>query len=435
MTIPEVASLPKLPGVYLYKDREDKVIYVGKAKSLRDRVSQYFSGYDKKTGFKPAKDVLPRTAWLISEISHIDHIVVESEIDALLFEANLIRKFQPKYNVNWKDGKSYPLMEITIKEKVPLVRYARQELNPKAKYFGPYPTGSDLTGLLRFLRQLFPFVSQPHPGGKPCLRSHLNLCPCPDVFVSGRSRQKYKRELKKLMEFLEGKRQQVQKELTKEMTEASKKLEFEKANALKLKLEKIAYLTAPRTQGFEYEVNPNLISDKYELELAKLADILKTGPIKKIECYDISNTSGRNATAAQVTFVNGTPDKSLYRRYKIKLTPKPGEQNDFAMLSETLARRLKSDIPLPELIVIDGGKGQLSTILKTIKAETKAIGLKNTKIISLAKQFEIIYTDTGEEITLKRDDPSLKLIQRLRDEAHRFSRKYHFLLRKKSMFD
>lgn len=435
MSIAQVVSLPKLPGVYLYKDKSDNVIYVGKAKSLRDRVGQYFSSYSKETGFLPAKGVLPRTAWLVSEIDHIDHIVVESEIDALLFEANLIRKFQPKYNVNWKDGKSYPLIEITIKDKIPEVHYARQETNPEAQYFGPYPTGSDLTSLLRFLRQLFPFVSQPHPGNRPCLRSHLGLCPCPRVFLNESARQKYKRELKKLIEFLSGQRQQVQKELTKEMVKAAKNLDYERAQIIKQKLEKIAYLTSPRTQGVEYEVNPNLVSDQHDQELSELAKVLGTGPIKKIECYDISNTSGKNATAAQVTFVDGIPDKSLYRRYKIKLTATLGKQNDFAMLSETLIRRLKSDIPLPELIVIDGGKGQLSTILKTAKEATKLDKLKKTKIISLAKQFEIIYTDDGRELRLLRSDPSLKLIQRLRDEAHRFSRKYHFLLRKKALFN
>lgn len=434
MTIPQVARLPKLPGVYLYKNKDDQVIYVGKAKSLRDRVSQYFSGYDEKCGFLPAKDVLPRTAWLISEIDHIDHIVVESEIDALLFEANLIRKFQPKYNVNWKDGKSYPLIEITIRDKVPQVSYVRRETNPKAAYFGPYPTGSDLTGLLRFLRQLFPFVSQPHPGNKPCLRSHLNLCPCPDVFTNPTAQKKYKRELKKLIEFLKGDRKKVQQELFKEMTEASKNQDYERAGVIKLKLDKISYLTASRTPSFEYEVNPNLLSDQHEKELQNLAEVLNTAPIKKIECYDISNTSGQNATAAQVTFVDATPDKSLYRRYKIRLKTIPGKQNDFAMLAETLTRRLKSTISLPELIVIDGGKGQLSVVLKII-AESKKLGLlKSTKIISLAKQFEIIYTDDGREIHLKRSDPALKLVQRLRDEAHRFSRKYHFLLRKKSLF-
>lgn len=430
MSIPEVSRLPKLPGVYLYKDKLDKVIYVGKAKSLRDRVSQYFSSYSKETGFLPAKGVLPRTAWLVSEIDHIDHIVVESEIDALLFEANLIRKFQPKYNVNWKDGKSYPLIEITIKDKIPEVHYARQEKNPQAQYFGPYPTGSDLTSLLRFLRQLFPFVSQPHPGNRPCLRSHLGLCPCPDVFTSDAARKKYKRELKKLIEFLSGERQQVQKELTKEMAEAAKNLDYEKAQMIKQKLEKIAYLTAPRTQGIEYEVNPNLVSDQHEQELSELAKVLETGPIKKIECYDISNTSGQNATAAQVTFIDGIPDKSLYRRYKIRLVTNPGKQNDFAMLGETITRRLHSSTPLPDLFVIDGGKGQLSTVTKVLEKANVSV-----KTISLAKQMETIHTDSEKTIQLPKSASALKLLQRLRDEAHRFSRKYHFLLRKKTLLN
>lgn len=404
-------NLPKLPGVYFFKNESGKIIYVGKAKSLKDRVSSYF---------QPPEKLLPKTAQLMEDARSLDHIVVESEIDALLFEANLIRKFQPRYNVDWKDGKSYPLIEITVKDKIPMVMYARQELNPSSKYFGPYPTGSDLTSLLRFLRRVFPFVSQPHPRNRACFRSHIGLCPCPDVFTDQKARAKYKRDIANLIAFLEGKRQTVQKKLEKEMLEAAKMENFEQAGLIKAKLSQIANVTAYRTRPAEYEANPNLFEDRRQEELDELQKILNIPKISKIECFDISNTSGKNATGAQVVFVNGVPDKNLYRRYKIKLKETP---NDFAMMNEMISRRLHSDISLPELIIIDGGKGQLGALPKI-----------PTNVIGLAKRLETIITMDGKEINLQEGSPALNLIQRLRDEAHRFSRKYHFLLRKNSMF-
>lgn len=403
--------MPKLPGVYFFRNAAGEIIYVGKAKSLRDRVSSYFA----------TSGLLPKTARLMADATSLDHQVVESEIDALLLEANLIRKLAPKYNVDWKDGKSYPLIEITIKDTVPMVRFVRQETNPKARYFGPYPTGSDLTWLLRFLRRLFPYVSQPHRGNKPCLRSHLGLCPCPEVFTNKEAQKQYKKDLNNLIEFLEGKRQVVQKRLVKEMEEASSKQDYEKAGDLKAKIDKIGFATMERIQPWEYELNPNLVTDRRETELKELAEVLGIPTIEKIECYDISNTAGTNATGAQVVFVNGVPEKKFYRRYKIKKEKGP---DDFAMMEEMLKRRLKSDVVMPELIVIDGGKGQLGKITKVVSG---------VKIIGLAKRLETIYTDDGKEIQLGLNSPALHVLQRLRDEAHRFSRKYHFYLRTKNM--
>lgn len=415
-------TLPKSPGVYFFKNASGKIIYVGKAKSLRDRVSSYF---------QPPSKLLPKTAQMVAEASDLDHMVVESEIDALLLEANFIRKLAPKYNVDWKDGKAYPLIEISIKDKIPQVHFARHEINSRARYFGPYPTGSDLTGLLRFLRRIFPFVSQDHPGNKPCLRSHLGLCPCPDVFTSAQARQHYLKDLKSLMDFLDGKRQTVQRKLEKDMLQASKEQNYEKAGDIKRKLQQINFVTQNRTMPEEYEINPNLTSDRRASELQELATQLGISPPTKIECYDISNTSGKNATGAQVVFVDGEPDKNLYRRYKIHLKDSP---NDFAMMAEMLSRRLKSDVALPELMIIDGGKGQLSTVVEVLQKNLSTDQLSHLTVIGLAKRLETIITTNGQEINLPESSPALHLIQRLRDEAHRFSRKYHFLLRRKKMF-
>lgn len=388
-------SLPKLPGVYLFKNTKGEIIYIGKAKSLRDRVGSYFSS-----------NLLPKTALLVSEIVKIGHIITTSEIDALILEANLIRKYQPHYNVNWKDGKNYPLIEITINEKIPIVKIVRQETNSKALYFGPYPTGSDLFSLFKFLRRIFPFVSQKHRFNQTCLRSHLELCPCPDY-------ENYKQTIKQLILFLSGQRLKIQKNLSQEMISAAQNKDFELANKIKERLEQLNYVTAPRNKPWEYELNPNLTSDRYREETDQLKKVLNLTRIEKIECYDISNTNGKLATGAQVTFVNGLPEKSLYRRYRII---KSGADTD--MTKEIISRRLKSQISLPELIIIDGGKEHL------LKAPIP--------VISLAKRLETIYYQ-NKIIQLPTNSPALHLIQRLRDEAHRFSRKYHIWLRAKNM--
>ncbi len=347
---------------------------------------------------------MPKTDAMIHEAADFSFIEVASEVDALLLEANQIRKHLPHYNIAGKDGKNFPLIEITD-----LVRVVREESNPKAKYFGPYPTGSDIRGLLRFLRKIFPYASTRHKPGERCFYSHLGLCPCPDL----KTNHKY------LIGFLEGKRTSVQKQLEKEMRVFSKAQNFEKAAEIKRKLDQIAYITSGENQPWQYEQNPNLVQDRRNEEVSRLGELLKIPNLKKIEAYDISNTSGKQATGAQVTFIDGEPVKKFYRRYKINTKNSP---DDYAMLSEMIARRLKSDIPLPDLFVIDGGRGHLSFKRPPL-----------LKVIALAKKQETIYTDDGKEINLPLDSPALHLLQRLRDEAHRFSRKYHFLLRSKKM--
>lgn len=383
------------------------MIYVGKAKSLRARVASYF---------REQSQLLPKTGRMVEEATNLNYQVTETEIDALLLEANYIRKLAPKYNVNWKDGKSYPLIEITTRESIPMVRVVHQETNPKARYFGPYPSGSDLTSLLRFLRRIFPYVSQKHQGNRPCLRSYLGLCPCQNL-------THYRRDLQNLIYFLNGQRQLVQRRLNRQMEAAAKAEKFEEAGEIKNKLVKLELLTTRRSQPWEYETNPNLASDRRKEEMRNLADALKIPEVNKIEGYDISNTAGKQATGAQVVFVDGVPEKNFYRRYKIKISGKP---DDYLMLEEMLKRRVKSDIPLPELIVIDGGKGQLGKIKNILP-------LKGVRIVALAKKLETLYTDTGEIINFPDDSPALHLLQRLRDEAHRFSRRYHFYLRHQKM--
>ncbi len=350
---------------------------------------------------------------MVSEIYKVDHIITQSEIDAFLLEANLIRKYAPKYNVNWKDGKNYPLIEISIKDKTPIVKIAHQETNPRAIYFGPYPTGSDVASLLRFLRKIFPYASQIHHANQICLRSHLGLCPCPDY-------KNYSKNLRQLISFLKGEREQVQEKLHKDMLRAAKENKFEEAALIKKRIEQLSYVTTSRTKPWDYQVNPNLTSDRVNESLLDLQRLLGIPRLQRIECFDISNTSGQLATGAQVVFINGQPEKSFYRRYRIK---KLGADTD--MIKELIARRLKSLTPLPDLFVIDGGKEHITKV-SPYQGETFP------PVIGLAKRLETIYY-RNKIIQLPNNSPALHLVQNLRDEAHRFSRKYHFLLRKKKM--
>lgn len=223
----------------------------------------------------------------------------------------------------------------------------------------------------------------------------------------------------------EGNLKKIQKELQKKMLASTKTQNFERAQKIKKLLQRIEYIASAKHKPWHYETNPNLVSDRLNTEITQLKNLLNLEKLEKIECYDISNTSGKLATGAQVTFINGVPEKKYYRRYRIISKNSP---DDYAMLQEVLSRRLKSEIPLPELFVIDGGKGQVKKGL-TLKGETLL------KIIGLAKRLETIYTDDGREINLPKNSPALHLLQRLRDEAHRFSRKYHFYLRSKKMLE
>lgn len=374
----------------------------------------------------PRERLLPRTALLVSNISEIDHVLVESEVDALLLEANLIRKFAPKFNVDWKDGKAYPLIEITTKEQIPLVRRVRHERDPQATYFGPFPTGSNLTYLLRVLRRIFPYLSESHRGEKICIRAHLGLCPCREVYQSREGVMNYQKTIRRLLAFLGGKRKRVEAGLEREMKQKATDKDFETAAVIRDQLAGIARLTEKVTSPWDYEVNPNLVSDRNQTALLELGRLLGIEKLSKIEGYDVSNWAGKSATAAQVVFIDGEPEKSLYRRYKIRFQNKP---DDLAMIGEVLRRRLKSTVPLPDLLVIDGGKWQTNKASNTIKI-IKSIRIK---VIGLAKRLETIYTDDGRKIQLSPGSAALQLLQRVRDEAHRFSRKYHFWLRRKKM--
>jgi len=435
-------NLPTVPGVYKYFDSSGEVIYVGKAKNLRNRVKSYF---------RVKLDDDTKTKALVENIVDLEYIEVTTELEALILEEKLVKKFQPKYNILLKDDKSFLYIvlrndPVKIGENLinfPLVISARKtDLQPKDIYFGPYPRAEVAKYVLRTLRKIIPFrdcsknkFRNYYKLGQPCLYGHIGLCQAP--CMGKISKTDYLKDISKVKRFLDGKFKKIIQDIVVEMKNASKNEDFEKAAKLRDIIKKFEYLTVNTSRVDSFVENPLLIEDIISKSLDNLLKYfpnLKEYP-ERIECYDISNLSGKEATASMTVAVNGRLTNSEYRRFKIKLKDTP---DDYSMMKEVLKRRFKRSLiddswKLPNLIVLDGGKGQLSAGDEVIKE----MGIQ-VPIISLAKKEEtLIYLEGSEfvEVKLERSDESLKLIQRLRDEAHRFAKKYHHQLRIKKLLD
>jgi excinuclease ABC subunit C len=411
-------SLSQDPGVYLFLNKDGVVIYVGKAINLKKRVSSYFQN----------KDLGTKTRLLVTQIAKIKTIKVTSEIESLLLEANLIKKYQPKYNINLKDGKAYPLIRITIKDDYPKILIARREDDPNSLYFGPFPNASAMKLVLKTVRRIFPFQSVINHPKKLCFYYHLGLCPCPTVTKD----KTYKKTIKHIIRFLNGETKSIIKDLKKERKDYSAKEMYEEALETQKKISAIELVTGRFYKPYLFEENPNLSEDLRRDELKNLQQTLEQNGMRvklplRIECYDISNTSGINATGSMVVFTNGEKNSSQYRKFKIKgeYNQKP---NDFAMMSEVINRRFHNMWDKPELIIVDGGKGQISAAAKTLKNLSLDIPL-----IGLAKREETIITSDFKEIKLPKNSKQLLLVMRIRDEAHRFAIGYHRKLRSKNL--
>jgi len=416
MTLEEqIKKSPRQPGVYQFFDQTGKVIYVGKAKNLRNRLKSYLQ----------IKDLGAKTAKLVANISQISWIVVTSEIEALLLEASLIKKYQPKYNRVAKDDKSHLYIKIST-DNIPQVTAARRQQPAKnIKLFGPFPSASTVRTVLLILRRIFPYCTHRRPQ-KSCLYIHLGLCSNP--YQSEETLAAYHKDIKKIILFLSGKKDQLVKKLTKEMQKLSNEQKFEEAAKIKKQIEVLIYITQPVKKPEEYLAKPDLAEDTLREKLEKTKEELKLEKLpRRIECYDISNVAGKLATGSMVVFENGQPEKSQYRRFRIKLEQKP---NDLLMLEEVLKRRFRNSWKLADLIVIDGGREQLRVTQKILNQEDLQI-----PVVSLAKRFEEIYFDTqSSPLKLAKDSKALQLLQYLRDEAHRFAIVYHRQLRKRKFF-
>ena len=416
--------MPSNPGIYLFLDRRGSVLYVGKAKNLKKRVSSYFIN---------RSSLLEKTRILVSKTSKIKAVQAHSEIEALLLEVNYIKKYNPVYNARLTDGKAYPLINITIKDKYPKILIARRSDDKKNNlYFGPFPNAGAMKLVLKTIRRIFPYVSVKNHPKRICLYFHLGLCPCPPFFDSPELRKGYKINIRHIIKFLEGKSKKVIKDLEIERDDESKKENFEKAQKIQKQIDSINIVTNSSYKVFGEEINANLKDDLLDEESRELAKHFKNttsqvGNLRRIECFDISNISGKFAVGSMVVFINGEKETSLYRRFKIRFTK--DVPNDFAMISEVVSRRLNhNEWPFPDLIIVDGGKGQVSSVVKVLKRKNL-----NLALIGIAKREETIITSDLLEIKLPKNSKALLLVMRIRDEAHRFAITYHRNLRSKSL--
>ncbi|MCP4704091.1 MAG: excinuclease ABC subunit UvrC [candidate division Zixibacteria bacterium] len=540
----KLKNLPTSPGVYLYRNKDGRIIYIGKAKNLRNRVRTYFSSSGQHD---------PKTKRLVNKIADMELMVTDSEVEALILEANLIKEHHPHYNINLKDDKHFPYIKVSIDEPFPRITIVRRLEKDKARYFGPFTNAKGMRKTVKFLCRLFRIrtchLTIPHPSGKKqkvCLDYQIGRClgPCEEL----QSEQDYRKSVDAALMFLSGRSKTLIEKLQKTMTFQSKRMKFEEAahtrdqiDALQSIFDKqkidagkiinrdiIAYAREGREtvvvtfqvregnligrQHFQLrseleEVETEIVSafirqyynrlpdypqelylpvllpdekllKKWLFGMAKrrvkiftpqkgeklhlidmaasnarllLDEILiqkqkqkerLTGSVlalkddlnllnspKRIACVDISNTGESDAVGSLVYFVNGHPQKSEYRHFKIKEVK---GQDDFAMMREVVGRyffRLKNENKTPpDLLVVDGGKGQLSTVLK----EMKSLGFDKQLVIGLAKKFEEIYfPETKEPRTISKASPGLRLLKQIRDEAHRFAIEYNRKVRSK----
>jgi len=424
--------ISKTYGVYLFTEN-NKYIYIGKANSLRDRLSSYFS---ISTSGK-VKEIVKRS-------DSISYIEVNSEIEALLLEAKLVGKYKPYYNSSLKDDKS-PLYIIITNDIYPQVKSIRKSNLKIAKYIhGPFPNASYVKEILKILRRIFPF-SQHNIGKRACLYNHINLCdPCPNLIENIKDKtikkalfDEYQKNITYINGILSGRFKFVTNELRRDMYKKSKMKDYEGALELKKKLDIFDYITKPNTDIKEVLKNPNFAEDIRKKEVTELLRMLKDNKliinnINRIECFDVSHLSGFYTTASMVTFINGKAEKSLYRHFRIRSKNK---SNDLTSLNEVINRRLKhiNTWGQPDLIIVDGGKTQVKTFYEILKE-------RNISVVGLAKRNEtliipMLLDDELSYIEYRVSKGNARnLLQRIRNESHRFAISYHKKLLSKSYY-
>lgn len=404
----DFSQLPKTSGVYCFIEKKEP-IYIGKAINIQNRVKNHFN--------QPSY----RDNLYIEKVKKIGYLETNSEIEALIIEASLIKKYQPKFNVVWKDGKNYFYVAFQQnKDRLPFVYITHQKTQPRTEYVGPFVEGTALKKTLRFLRRAFPYYTNAKHTKPKCTYCHLDLCPGPNPDI-----KEYKKNIKKLILILKGKRNTVLNALRKEMKNLSKENKFEEAGKIRDRIYHLQQVMSHTKVISNQENKDNTESFKTLQQILQLKK-----EINRIECYDVSNTQGTQATGSMVVFENGTPAKNQYKKFKIKLTDTP---NDIAMLRETLERRFSHpEWVWPEVILIDGGRAQLNVAIETKnqKIETKII-----KVISIAKgRQELFIENKAEAIPLSSLPQEVyNLVKLLDDEAHRFAITYHKTLRRKKM--
>lgn len=441
----KILHAPKDPGCYIWKNSKGRVLYIGKAVNLYKRVNSYILNYERLD---------PKIKSMIDQVSDIDYFTVDSEVEALILETNLIKKYRPKYNRLMKDDKNYTWIKVDWYSDFPSIKLVREKNDKKAEYFGPYPARFPIQNVLDKMRKLFPYCNFLPPNinskisnkkfyDKPCFDFHIGLCS--GICANLVSKRQHRINIKSIRDFLKGKKNDIIKSQREMMRQYARDLKFEKAQELKELISDFEYTTQQiRIKSY---VDENILEEIKKERIEKAFDQLRDKlslDIKiqsRIECYDISNIQGKYAVGSMVVLLNGNPEKSLYRKFRVETKSSP---DDFAMMQEILRRRLryigkentknKSLVKKPDLIIVDGGKGQLSSsfqVIEKMKINLPVIGLAKREEeifkISRNKDSELVF----EKVLLARRSEAMYLVQRIRDESHRFAIGYHRLIRSK----
>ena len=425
-----VRQFPEAPGVYLMKDAQGRVIYVGKALNLRNRASSYFTA---------AAAADRRTCDLVPEIADIDFIQTHSEVDALLLEARLVKDIQPRFNQELKDDKTFPYLQITTGEDFPRVEFTRKPATKGVKLYGPFTSAKKLRGTIAVLQRIFRFRNctldieaddEKWRWFRPCLLASINQCTAPCNFRISQS--DYREDIRRLILFLDGKKDDLVAEMKREMELASRELKFEKAARIRDELKALDNLQLRGDLDEHAQPEAFYIDPKRGLKgLKKVFDLPKLP--RRIEGMDIAHMQGGETVASVVQFIDGLPFKHGYKRYKIRTVQ---GVDDFASMREVVSRRFRrlqmEGEPFPDILLIDGGKGQLGAAMGALEA----IDVTPPFVLSLAKQEEEVFLPgESESRRLSRHSFALRLLQYVRDEAHRFAQHYHHILRRKSTFE
>lgn len=408
----KLSKLPDSPGVYFHKNKDGEVIYVGKAAVLKNRVRQYFQNSKKD----------PKTEALVSEIFDTDWIKVDTEMDALFLESEMIKRYKPKWNILLRDDKTVTYIKITMNEEVPYLSFTRTPLDDKATYIGPFYGKLAVEKAVRILRKIFPYYTKPYTGHKT-LNTDLGLTP--GIEIGKSTPKEYKKTLKKLIRYLEGDREKLLKDLEKEMKNAASSGNFEEA--AKARDELMGLKELKKKIVFSSEEFLDISSDQALKDLQKMLGLKE--PPRRIEGYDISHQSGTNAVGSMVVFINGAATRENYRKFKIR----GSGSDDLKSMVEVISRRLKhTEWELPDLIILDGGITQVNAVLPLVSAlNIPVIGRDKSGDHSKSAEVKIIFNN--QLIRLDKTSHVARLIARIDEESHRFAITYHTLLKRKSM--
>jgi excinuclease ABC subunit C len=446
-------NIPKLPGCYRFFDIGGKIIYIGKAASLRDRVTSY---WQKSTDHSPAKSSM------MKHISKVDWLETDSEIEALLLESNLIKKFQPEYNVMLRDDKRFAYIKVSLEDEIPGV-FITRKIDRAGKYFGPFVSATAMRETVKAIRKIWPFCTERKIKDKPCFYAQIGRC----LGVCGglvTKRDYMEKVVKPIILFLAGKKKRVISRQKEEINKREKELKREPDEDKKDRLmNELSYLKFQLGNMKNVLAHANILglTDKYAADVVELAKLLGLTKVPaRIEGYDISNIFGKEAVGSMVVFADGEPDKNEYRKFKIRIGQ--GFANDVGMLKEVLERRLAhyeiqnpkspprlasgeagkiknvKEWPLPDLVIIDGGKAQVNLAKRILKKHGLSMPViaisKGDGLRSAVAPDKLFFAGERKPLQLPLASPAMHIIKRVRDEAHRFAIGYHRKLRRKKLF-